>query len=355
MLQTKLKPAALLAGAAALLALAVSCNKETQAAVSDGVVSRACVTAAIGDRDAGKATFSSNNLSWAVGDKVVMVSNGQVNGTLTCTAAGDPATFEGEVSQFTPEGVDLYFLGNHDADGVRSSFDLSRQAGSQDALVGFLFLKTDSPVVLTKAADGPNGEEQYECSGTVNFGTTPLIPFLELRNLDKGLVMAGLAAEEDLTGVKASSVKIDGLKNRLDIDLASGTVSAGMMSTTTVTTISPVKAADRANSYYLAVVPQTAEDVTLQVNYIGSDTPMLTWSGIAWTISGGASYYTDWGKQSGLSFGALSTKGGYNGVAVEGGENPDGLNNKRGYNGHNADGTVDDPQGAKTGYDGVGI
>ncbi|MBQ7609744.1 MAG: hypothetical protein IJU74_01445 [Bacteroidales bacterium] len=361
MYQTKLKAFALAAGFTALLGGLSSCNKEAAVvpeAASD-VVAHAVVQAKVGDRGAAtKASLSSGyELSWGLGDKLVMVSNGCVNGTLVCTEPGTPATFKGDVSQFTPSGVEFYFLGNHDASGIQSSFDLSTQNGTQAALVGFLFLKTASPVTLSKTSEEGDPEQKYELDGTVEFNPTPLAPILNLRELDKVLKYAGMVeTDEELVGVKATSVKIDGLKNVLKIDLATGTVSAGMSSKTSVTTISPASSADRANSYYMAVVPQNATGLTLQINYTGSEVPMIIWPGINWNLSTeGVSFYTDWSNQDTGGIGYLSTKGGYSGVTVEGGETADGLNNKGGYNGNNTDGTSDNPQGSKGGYNGVGI
>ena len=362
MYQTKLKAFALAAGLSAMLGGLSSCNKEVAVVpeAASEVVAHAVVQAKVGDRGAAtKASLSSGyELSWGLGDKLVMVSNGCLNGTLTCTEPGSPATFKGDVSQFTPSGVEFYFLGNNDASGIQSSFDLSKQNGTQASLVGFLFLKTASPVTLSKTSEEGDPEQTYELDGTVEFNPTPLAPILNLTELDKVLYYAGLVpdADESLLGVKATSVKIEGLQNVLKIDLASGTVSAGMSSKTNVTTVSPANTADRANSYYMVVVPQNATDLTLQINYTGSDVSMVSWPGINWNLTTtGVSFYTDWSNQDTGGIGTISTKGGYSGVTVEGGETADGLTNKGGYNGSNTDGTSDNPQGSKGGYNGVGI
>ena len=365
MKQSKLKACTLFAGTAALLLGLGSCNKEPEVAVEEAplVVEHATVRAHVGDRGAAtKASFSNNILDWSVGDKVVMVSNGCVNGTLECTGLdGTSGIFEGDISQFTPAGVEIYFLGNQDPSGAESTFDLSAQSGTEAALVGFLFLKTAAPVVLekTSADDDPNVTYGIAGGSSVSFDSTPLVPFLEIRNLDQGLVQSGSLTEEELTGVKATQVKINGLKNILRIDLTTGTVSASMSSKTTVTTIRPVSTADRANNYFMAIVPQTATDLTMEVSYTSQDVPSLQWSGINWTIadpqdegSTTASYYTDWNAQTGLTFGSISSKGGYSGSSVSGGETADGKTQKNGYNGSNVDGTSDNPQGSKGGYNG---
>ncbi len=365
MKQSKLKACTLFAGTAALLLGLGSCNKEPNAAVEEAplVVEHATVRVQVGDRGAAtKASFSGNVLDWSVGDKVVMVSNGCVNGTLECTSLdGTSGVFEGDISQFTPSGVQIYFLGNQDPSGAESTFDLSTQNGTEAALVGFLFLKTESTIVLekTSADDDPNVTYGIsDDSPAISFDPTPLVPFLEIRNLDQGLVQSGSLTEEELTGVKATQVKIDGLKNILRIDLTTGKVSASMSPKTTVTTIRPASA-DRANNYFMAIAPQTATGLTMEVSYTSQDVPSLQWQNINWTIadpqaegSSTASYYTDWNTQTGLTFGSISTKGGYSGASVSGAETADGKTNKGGYNGSNVDGTVDNPQGSKGGYNG---
>lgn len=361
MYRNKLKAIALAAGSIALLAGAFSCNKQEKdvSGVADEVVTHAVVKARVGDRGAvTKATMGSNYaLTWDVGDKLVMVSNGCVNGTLECITAGDPATFQGYVSQFTPSGVDFYFLGNQPVGGIHTSIDLSSQNGSQGSLVGFLMLKSSSRVSLSKTSEEGDPEITYELDGDVSFNPTPLAPILELRELDQVLLKAGMVeSEDDLTGVKATSVKLVGLKNILQIDLSSGTVSASMSSETTVTTIAPI-ASQRANNYFMVVAPQNTTGISMQVNYTGADVSQVIWNGIDWDLSaeGVTSYYTDWTKQSTGGISPLTTKVGYGGVTVEGGATEDGMTNKGGYGGVNTDGTVDNPQGSKGGYSGVGV
>lgn len=364
MKKTKLKAFAfVLMGLSAAGVTLSSCNKEPAAVTEpeQEVVAHAVIEAKVADRGAAtKASLATDyKLSWGLGDKLVMVSNGCVNGTLYCTEPGDPATFKGDVSQFTPTGVEFYFLGNNDASGIQSSFDLSRQGATQASLVGALFLKTSSPVTLSKTSDDDDPEQTYELDGTIEFDPKPMIPILQLKDLDKVLYYAGMVENDSdaLIGVKATQVKIDGLKNVLKIDLATGKISAGMSSETTVTTIQPASSADRANTYYMAVVPQDAKNLSIQISYTGAETSNVVWTGINWnlTTEGVSNYYTDWSDKDRSGLGSYSTKGGYSGVAVEGGETADGLNNKNGYGGVNTDGTSDNPQGSKGGYNGVGI
>ena len=378
MKQSKLKACTLFAGAAALLLGLGACNKAETDVPEEPllVVEHATVRAQVGDRGtATKASldgddFTSMTLNWAVGDKIVVVSNGIVNGTLTCKSlSGTTGNFEGDISKFTPDAVTLYFLGNQSPNDVKATFDLSRQAGTMNELVGMLFLRTEiGSVAFVKEEEesASEGSESYVLSGTVSFISTPMIPILEIQNLDKALIKSGLVdadadengdvtdeeAEAALVGVKASSVKIEGLQNQLCVNLLTGEVSADMMPNTNLITVGPSRANDRANSYCLAVVPQNATGVKMQISYVGSDIPSLMITDINWDMTSDSAHFTtDINEKTGLSFGSLSFKSGYSGNTVGGGERSDGLNSKNGYGGKTIDG-ADDAVSDKKGYSG---
>ena len=345
-MNTKLKAFSVCATATLLLGLS-SCQKDPGNLPEPMlVVERASVCAQVAERGGDtKADFDGSTLDWTEGDKVVMVSNGNVNGTLTCTNAAS-GIFEGDVSQFTPAAVKFYFLGNREVGNVNATFDLSSQRGSEERLVDYLFLAPAGEVELEKTSDDgdPNITYALKEGETVSFNPVPLIPFLEVR-LDKD----GSPASQ--TGVKVSSVIISGLKNLLTIDLISGDVSASYVSGVETTTIAPARVADYAKRYYLAVIPQEASSVSFEIHYSGGSVDQEVWSGINWgSISAGSSYYTDWSKQSGLDIGSLSSKIGYDGFDITTGS--DGSTKKGGYGGSNPDGTSDNPTGNKRGYGG---
>ncbi len=380
MKQSKLKACTLFAGAAALLLGMGACNK-AETIVSEEplrVVEHATVRAQVGDRGtATKASLdgdmSSMTLNWAVGDKIVVVSNGIVNGTLTCKSlSGTTGNFEGDISKFTPDAIKLYFLGNQSPNGVNATFDLSRQAGTMNELVGMLFLKTASDVTFVKDEEesASEGSESWKLSGTVSFDPKPMIPILEIQNLDRALISSGLVVPEDsdssgdydddemnaaLLGIKASNVKIEGLQNQLCIDLLNGKVSAGMMPNTNLITVGPSRANDRANSYCLAIIPQNAEDVKMQISYVGAPVSSVMVTGIDWEMLDDdgnlkANHLTTNMAEKGMSV-ALSFKYGYSGNTIGGGERSDGMNSKGGYGGQTIDG-ADDEVSSKKGYGG---
>lgn len=359
MMQSKLKACMLLAAASTVALGLASCNKQgAEVPEPLKVVERATLQVNVGDRSAAtKATFSENTLKWAEGDKIVMVSNDCINGTLICTEVDGSGngTFEGEITQFTPASVEFYFLGNKVPAGVNASFDLSAQSGTESGLVDFLFLKTASPLSLQVKAGTEYPEEVYELSSSLSFNSTPLIPIIEIKNLDQALVAAGMVS--DVTGIKATSVKIVGLQNKLRLDLTSGEVSAAMMDNTNITTIAPALSADRANNYFVAVVPQNATDLSMQITYTGSDVNTLNLKGITWTMKNDdgsvkdTNFISDMSNRADVSYGSLSAKAGYSAQTISGGERADGLNAKSGYGGNTADGE-DDYLSPKYGYGG---
>ena len=377
MKQSKLKAGILFAAASALLLGLGACNKEPSVDPAEAkvVIPFARVQAKVGDLgDATKASLNDDRdlLSWSVGDKLVMVSNGLINGTLTCTSLeGTKGIFEGDMSKFNLD-VTLYFLGNQSANAVNATFDLSRQSGTADGLVNFLFLKTEvGSVHLTDATpeDASEGEKKFELDGSVTFDPVPMLPFFELRDMHTALIKAGYADDTDsdsngipdaLEGVKTTSVTFHGLQNQLNINLLTGESSSSMVPNKDYVTISPITA-QRANTYYMAVAPQVAEEVRVEINYTGfpaANSIMMT--GANWDMSDTSKgYYIDWNNdqydssnENSVSYGSIVFKGGYYAGTVGGGERADGLNIKNGYYGANPDGTSDDPQGNKQGYSG---
>ena len=353
MKQTKLK--ALLSAPALMLLLGlVSCNKEAGSPEVKQlrVVDRAVVTTSLGGGNATKADFNntSGKFTWQEGDRIVMVSNGQINGTLTCSSIntndeGDKtATFSGEVEQFTPESVNLYFLGNNSVSEMSPVFDFSAQSGSVSKATSYIFFKVTG-VELTTTDD-----ENYSPKVTPVF--KEITSFITM-NFD----VPEISGQE--AGTKVKSVKIDGLDNRLCLDLATGDIRHDYMvnalgGDNVTTTINPGSAANYGTEYLLAVIPQEANDLTIRVEYVsndGSGTTTTLWNGIDWNVAEGTNYTTDWSKQD-IVPAAVSNKGGYNGSAVSGGENADGKNHKGGYNGQSVDGEIDNPTGNKSGYTG---
>lgn len=355
-MQSKLKICSFLFAGATLLLGISSCNKDDTQIVQGPVriVERAVVTTEVGDRGATtKAAYESNTLSWTLGDKLVMVSNEMVNGTLVCEEvdASGNGTFSGDVSQFDPDNATLFFLGNQDASVVESSFDFSSQSGSERGLANYLFMKSNPFHLVQQESENPN-ILKYAPADEITFDSKPLVSIIYLT-----LDYAGTPGAED--GVTISSVNFEGLKNRMSLNLLTGNITASFVKDSKgednkSTSLTPAKKADYAKAYWLAVVPQSTNDISMKVSYEGSTTKSMLWTGIDWTVESGISYTTDWSSQR-PTINQISAKYGYNGNAVEGGENADGLSHKGGYNGNNADGTSDNPLGSKPGYNGNDI
>lgn len=336
-----------------LLLVGSSCTKQESAPQPEKVVARADFSMEVGENDGGtKASVSDGFLNWQTGDLIVMASNGQINGTLVCTSVdGDgSATFSGEITNFTPAGVNLYFLGNRNVDGMTPQFDFSLQQGNIANAANYVFLKKTG-VILKEVTD-----HSWEPEGSVVFeGMTSLLT-LNLAPANSPAAKGGIA----------TSAKIDGLKNCMTVDLATGDVTSsyvkmlGGTDDNTVTTVSPRYVGELSNSYVVAVIPQNASGLAMNVNYLNTDgsTETTRWSGINWdmTDKAGKTISTDWtsaGKTPTIVESSL--KGGYSGVAVEGGENADGLNHKGGYDGVNVGDEADNPQGNKGGYTGTEV
>ena len=298
-----------------------------------------------------KASVSDGFLYWQVGDKIVMASNGQINGTLVCNSvdASNVASFSGTITDFTPAGVNLFFLGNKAADGMNPEFDLSKQSGTMDKAASYLFLKKTG-VKLEETTPGV-----YQASESVAFeGVTSI--------LNVGLAPNGSPGAD---GALATSVQINNLKNAFSINLADGSVTPSFIKAadgTTdvkVTTVAPSNVMQYSNSYCIAVVPQNATNLTMRVDYLASDgsTETTQWSDINWDMTdlGGKIISTDWEGGKAPTIVESSMKGGYSGQAVEGGENADGQNHKGGYNGATVGDQVDNPSGQKPGYSGAEV
>ena len=335
----------------ALMAGMVSCNKETTSPDVQPlkVVEHARVSTVVTNRGMDtKAAFSGTNtsgnvsgtLSWNVGDKIVIASNGQVNGTLICTEVPDgQAKFEGDITQFTPASVYFYYLGNKDATGVNGTYDFSQQSGTLEALTGLIFLKSEE--VKLSEVEGESGEYYYDESvngGAFAFNSTPLVSLLTL-----DLAIPNTPGAQ--TGTNVKSVQFSGLANKLRLNLITGEMEP--INTENATRISP--GSNYTTSYVMAVIPQTADEVKMTLEY--TDGESMVFSGINWTIEEGKNYKTDFSNAE-LVVDPVSNKFGYNGLSIVG---DDGISNKKGYNGFNADGSIDDPKGNKKGYNGFDL
>lgn len=341
---------------AATLSVLFSCTKQegSPAEPSGEVVARADFSMSVGsDASSTRASVSGDCLYWQVGDKIVMASNGQINGTLVCTEVdgGDKASFSGEITNFTPAGVNFYFFSNREVDGMNPVFDLSLQNGDPASVAAYAFLKkTGVPLV-------EDAENSYAPASDVAFeGITSLLT----------LTLDPAGSPAATPGTVATSVTINGLKNCLSVNLADGSVTpafAKMLDGSTdrtVTSVTPTGVAKYSNSYVMAVVPQNASGLTMIVSYLKSDgsTAITQWSGINWDMSGkaGKNIRTGWtGDGKVPTILETNLKSGYSGQAVEGGENADGQSHKAGYGGVTVGDQVDDPQGDKNGYTGTEV
>ena len=336
----------------------VSCSQDSdsmQPEPAAKVVSEASFSMTVGE-DSGsqtRAALSGNTLNWQVGDRLVMASNGQINGTLTCTEVNGStgvATFNGNITNFTPAGVNIYFLSNREAGSMTPSFDFSMQNGTAQSASNFVFLKKTG-VVLAETSEG-SGE--YAPTATINFDCMMTLLTLTL-NPD------GSPAAKT-PGTVATGVSINGMKNVMQINLADGTVTSSyakqLDGTTdnTVTTVAPTSIMEYTTEYLMAVIPQNATDLTMRVDYLKPDasTETTLWSNINWDLSekAGRKVSTNWTGDKAPTIVETSAKNGYSGSAVEGGENADGQSHKGGYGGANVGDESDNPYGGKNGYSG---
>ncbi|MBR1632473.1 MAG: hypothetical protein IJ686_01815 [Bacteroidales bacterium] len=360
MKQSKLKACSLLAGSALVLLVgAASCQKEATGIEEGGrkVVERGVVSLSMPVRGPEtRASIEGTTLKWQAGDQLVMASNGQINGTLSCvsTTTDGQGTFTGEVSQFTPESVNLFFVGNQSVSGgAVASLDFSSQDGKASTLANkFTFLKL-LDIQLTEV--DPTGDPyHYEISGgsALHMEQITGIKYINLtfKDLPDSPMMDG---EEEVLGVRPTKVRFDGLRNRMKLDLTTGTYTVDFDVDRTPVIVSP-KAVDYADTYVMAVLPQKAEGVEMTVNFTGSSTSQKTWSGINWNVKADASgeYITNWSLQSLTQIG-YSYKNSYGaGVVGESESMSDGLTGKNGYGEGNADGYKSDDRTGKGGYRG---
>lgn len=353
MRQTVIKGFPLAAALASMLLGLGSCTKQESSPeeVSPEVVASAEFLMSFDDAGT-KASLNGAYLDWQVGDQIVMASNGQINGTLVCKSVdgSGKASFRGTICNFTPAGVNLYFLGNKAVDSMNPQFDFSGQQGSNANASNYIFLKKIGVELSGK-------EGVYSPTEAVVFeGMTTLLTL----TLDP----AGSPGAE--SGTLASSVIIDGLKQVISINLADGTTTASyakMLDGTTdktTTTVAPVSVVNYSNTYVVAVVPQNAANLTMRVNYLRADssTAVTLWSDINWDLSAkaGKRVKTNWTNAGKVpTIVTSSMKYGYSGQAVEGGETADGKTNKGGYGGANVGDESDNPSGSKPGYGGAEV
>lgn len=330
-----------------------SCSREETPIVPElKVVSSAEVSFEVGDDAQTKALYAAGVLYWQEGDQLVLYSNNNINGTLSCTSVdgSGKATFSGTITNFTPEAINVYFFCNKSVDSDKPAFDFSLQNGNAASVSQYSFLKSVG-VEFVEA-----GEHQYKAADKLQFQALTSILNISVDNASAPVPM----------GTKARSVRIDGLKNQLTVDLETGDVSSNFVkspdlgnSTPTdyqTTRITPRTVSEYSTNYLVALIPQNATAVTMVINYNDGSYDGLKsyWENISWNIAEGSSYTTDWSRQGSLSIVGVSPKTGYAGVAVDTGENADGTSHKGGYNGSAVDGS-DNPNGQKGGYSGTEV
>ena len=343
----------LILGGSILLLGTLSCTKATtdepvREADSGAVPVKVSLWASRGDNT--KAGFDGSTLSWEQGDKLVLFDGSAVVGTLSCTStsASGAGYFSGEAALTgdAPE-VDVFFLGNRDVSGSSLTVDMSAQDGTASGVSKFTFLYCDDKVTFV-----PKGDS-YVCEDGVTF-TGSFNAFMKL-------TFSGGGCPPDSPGergYKAKNVTLEGLTNQLTINLASKTATVGYANATPYkTTIAPGSVAKYANSYYLSVAPSTGNtSVTITADYQdgGTGTTTVKWESMNWggVAAGSSWFYINWTTKT---FVQLSSKLGYYGQAVTGGENADSYSHKGGYNGSNADGENENPTGNKVGYGGTEV
>lgn len=332
-----------------------SCNKERSVLGPEKViVPHAVVKLSVTERSAAtKANIDGTTLNWQAGDQILMASNGQMNGILFCTEEDNgTGTFEGAVSQFDPNSVNFFFLGNNTFSGLSSvSLDFSTQTGkTSTAAAKYTFLKImDVKLQISEGGDNKN-EKVYEPVTSPTVEQLKGIKFLTLtfKDLPDSPMKDG---EQDVYGVKPTKVSIDGLKSIMKLDLTTGTFTAEAQDKPTV--IAPASALDYAEQYVMAILPQNATGVAMTVDFTGADYAQKTWSGINWNVDSenDEDYITNWALQS-LSQLSYTGKNNYGVGDVEKvvEDNPTG--DKDGYKGGNVDGSKDDDRTSKDGYRG---
>ena len=294
------------------------------------VVAHAVFSMQMGGGASTRATMDSNTLKWRVGDKLILASNGQINGTITCTEiTGDgTGTFSGSINNFTPNGVNLYYLGDRDVSSMNPVFDFSVQQGSTDVVCNYILLKKIG-LQLVEQLDGsyaPNGKVEMDA-------------ITSLLNLN--LEHDGTPS----TGYLAKAAWIKGLKNQISVNLANGEITASYINKAIpvtssgtdnqLTRISPLTSEEYSNTFIIGVIPQYATDISIRVDYHSEDGDNIEtlWNNINWNIGEGKNFVTNWTEQGDLEIVEVSSRTGYPGQAVDTGENNDGYDHKTGYNG----------------------
>lgn len=216
-----------------------------------------------------KASLAENTVNWEVGDKIVMASNGQINGTLSCESvdgAGN-ATFSGTIANFTPAGVNLFYLANNVPDVIEPEFSLDKQ-GYDPYL--YLYLKGLNIELIKKE------ENVFEPSSPVTMSGV-------LALLDLTLDPAGSPAST--SGVHSKSVEIIGLKNAFKINLLDGTLEPTFIQKGghDIERTHLYSSSEEDNHCRFFVVPQNAQNLTIWVEYSNGMETM--WRNINWNIT----------------------------------------------------------------------
>ncbi|MCR4566127.1 MAG: hypothetical protein K5651_08580 [Bacteroidales bacterium] len=338
----------LILGSGILLLGMVSCKKAAEEQPSqEARPARVSLTAQVGSDT--KAGYLAGKVSWEVGDQLVLHDGTQVLGTLQCISAdaSGKGSFTGEVASFSTDPsytVNVWFLGNRSVSSNTLTVDFSSQNGTPSGVSSYIFLLKED-VVFNK------GEDTYSPSSTISFAQS-FNAIMELR-------MSGANGpdEQPGNGLKAKKITIEGLKNQLTLDLAAKSATADYANAAPyATTVAPSSVSQYSDVYYLSVIPDAANNslnITSDYQDGGTGTFAVGWKGVNWSsMVSGNWYYTDWTSKTAAQY---SSKVGYNGQAVTGGETADGKDGKSGYNGANADGTDDNPTGNKGGYNGTEV
>ncbi len=315
----------LILGSGILLLGMVSCKKAAEEPSREVRPARVILTAQVGSDT--KAGYLVGKVSWEVGDQLVLHDGTQVLGTLQCSSAdaNGKGSFTGEVASFTTAEnytTNVWFLGNRSVSSNTLTVDFSSQNGTPSGVSSYIFLLKEG-VVFEK--DG----EIYKPSSTISFDR-PFNAIMELR-------MSGSngPAEQPGNGLKAKKITIEGLKNQLTLDLSAKSATAGYANAAPyTTTVAPSSVPQYSDVYYLSVIPDAANTgLSLKADYQdgGSGTIIVRWvNALDWSgMVAGKWYYTDWSTKTAIQY---SSKVGYNGQDVTGGENADG-NGKGGYSG----------------------
>lgn len=337
----------LILGSGILLLGMVSCKKAVEEPSPEAKAARVVLTAQVGSDT--KAGYLAGKVSWEVGDQLVLHDGTQVLGTLQCISAdaNGKGSFTGEVASFTTEPsytVNVWFLGNRSVAGNQLTVDFSSQNGTPSGVASYIFLLKED-VEFEKQGD------VYSPSATISFAQS-FNAIMELR-----MSGANGPAEQPGNGLKAKKITIEGLKNQLTIDLSAKSASAGYANAAPyTTTVAPLSIPQYSDVYYLSAAPDAANtSLSLKADYQdgGTGTFTVRWIGLNWSsMVAGNWYYTDWSTKTAIQY---SSKVGYAGQAVTGGETADGTDRKTGYNGVNADGEDENPTGNKGGYSGTEV